>query len=555
MSVRLSTILLAVLLVLSVAMVLFQEWQGRNAAVVESRQQLALLSDARILSHTVHLLQKERGLTAGQLAGDNVGIAAMLKKQREGIDQHFARMQQAEISIARSNQLAALRKELPIFRAKVDAREVDWPQVRAFYTRWITSLLDETALLRIDSLSHEVSNTVRAVHDLAVSREKLGLIRAGVNRIYSRQAVDSADLIAVASNFGALNEHLHAFRRDINPQNAHLFAERVENETYKQVIAQIEHLLKPGGGRVEQTSTVLWWGQASLAIDAMKGLETELLDQLQAELEQDIAKQWRLLRMFIMLAVGLLVAAIGLTVHTVVRVLRALSVLIQSLNRIMQTENFGVRLPLTKSDEFDRINLSINALLSYTEKILQQKETLANTDLLTGLPNRSAVGEMATKEIMRDDRYGEGCAVIFCDIDHFKQVNDRYGHDVGDDVLKRFGALLLESVRGTDTPGRWGGEEFLIIVPSKSVEEMRRFAEKLRQRVAEMQAPPIKQVTASFGVALRQGKEPFDSLCQRADEALYEAKTSGRNRVCVAKTDPADLKMPAEANDDSSQVA
>ncbi len=133
-------------------------------------------------------------------------------------------------------------------------------------------------------------------------------------------------------------------------------------------------------------------------------------------------------------------------------------------------------------------------------------------------------------------------ALAICDIDHFKRINDTYGHVVGDKVLKTVGSVLLEEIRSTDIPVRYGGEGFAVFMPTHTVEAGVQFAERLRQKVEEIkfQGTDRKErfsITISVGIAFHQQKESLQQLIQRADEKLYQAKESGRNKVCVASVD------------------
>jgi diguanylate cyclase (GGDEF)-like protein len=127
--------------------------------------------------------------------------------------------------------------------------------------------------------------------------------------------------------------------------------------------------------------------------------------------------------------------------------------------------------------------------------------------------------------------------MLMIDIDHFKSINDTYGHNQGDVVLRQVAATLIESVRSSDIPVRLGGEEFAVFAVGEAVAHITLFAERLRARIAALRfAEPMadRVVTVSIGVAVRQPREALLDLIQRADMALYGAKNGGRNQVCVA---------------------
>lgn len=131
----------------------------------------------------------------------------------------------------------------------------------------------------------------------------------------------------------------------------------------------------------------------------------------------------------------------------------------------------------------------------------------------------------------RASRSGKTFGLMLIDIDNFKHINDTYGHPAGDRVLMKIAKILSHSVRETDTLGRWGGEEFLVICPSSSIEGLKAIAEKIRQKIEKHKFPDVFKVTASIGISCYKPEESLNSLLSRIDKALYLAKDSGRNLV------------------------
>ena len=170
--------------------------------------------------------------------------------------------------------------------------------------------------------------------------------------------------------------------------------------------------------------------------------------------------------------------------------------------------------------------------------VLEDSQRLAATDSLTGLANRRTFAASVKVESERCDRRGAPLCVLLLDVDHFKQVNDRYGHASGDAVLARIGALLPEQCRGYDIVARWGGEEFVVALPEANLAQGREVAERIRAAVERTVIHATNgaeiALSVSVGVALRSKDEPQDALLDRADRAMYAAKTGGRNRVSTA---------------------
>ena len=159
-------------------------------------------------------------------------------------------------------------------------------------------------------------------------------------------------------------------------------------------------------------------------------------------------------------------------------------------------------------------------------------------DPLTGILNRRAILESLQKEIARVKRHGSLLTIGMFDIDHFKRINDRYGHQTGDEVLCGFVRTIQESLRNYDLIGRYGGEEFLVVAPGSSGKEEEGLYERLRAKVAEQGIATrsgVVSVTVSIGVAGGTGSSSLDDLLAAADSAMYRAKKAGRNRVAYAE--------------------
>lgn len=160
-------------------------------------------------------------------------------------------------------------------------------------------------------------------------------------------------------------------------------------------------------------------------------------------------------------------------------------------------------------------------------------EELSVTDRLTGLFNRHKLDVSFVDELRRADRYKRPLSIILFDIDHFKSVNDTFGHQVGDDILVTMADIIRRNIRDTDIAGRWGGEEFLLLCPETNKSGVVRLAEKLRTILEAHAFPVVGQKTASFGVVTVEAGGDAHQLLARADQALYKAKESGRNRIEV----------------------
>jgi two-component system, cell cycle response regulator len=167
--------------------------------------------------------------------------------------------------------------------------------------------------------------------------------------------------------------------------------------------------------------------------------------------------------------------------------------------------------------------------------LVEESRWMATTDALTGLLNRRAFLDSTAREVARTKRYNDSLSVILLDVDHFKQINDRRGHATGDIVLATLGKLLNRAVRTCDVVARWGGEEFVLVLPSTPTDGAEQVAERIRELLEDAVINDAKgdhiPVTASFGVATYTTGETLEQVIDRADRAMYLAKSGGRNRV------------------------
>lgn len=188
------------------------------------------------------------------------------------------------------------------------------------------------------------------------------------------------------------------------------------------------------------------------------------------------------------------------------------------------------------------VGLVALALFKFTGmRLLQRIEIMATHDSLTQLYNRRQIESLLQLECKRADRYGSQLSIILLDIDHFKKVNDTYGHPSGDEALRAVSKIIRQTIRETDIAGRYGGEEFIILVPNASCDGTEAMAERLRNEIKttsiQIEANNTISVSVSMGVACfsTENNTP-EQLVKCADEVLYQAKETGRDRICIAKT-------------------
>ncbi|KAF0114295.1 MAG: diguanylate cyclase [Rhodospirillaceae bacterium] len=212
------------------------------------------------------------------------------------------------------------------------------------------------------------------------------------------------------------------------------------------------------------------------------------------------------------------------------RLIRPMMAIVAAI-QLLAEGNMADALP--SRNQSDEIGAMADALGVFRDNAIEKARLhdLATTDTLTGIRNRLKFIQTLEAEILRHQRYGSPLSLVMMDIDHFKRINDTFGHAAGDATLKQVTAIVVQRIRVTDTFARWGGEEFILLLPGEDARAAGRVAETLRMAIADQDFSVAGRVTASFGVAEFRAGDDEAGLCQRADEALYQAKRQGRNQV------------------------
>jgi len=228
------------------------------------------------------------------------------------------------------------------------------------------------------------------------------------------------------------------------------------------------------------------------------------------------------------------------------------------LRKIYENSDKSYNVIMVDPSTFEQraFNISVNriknsdsyvvSLSDVTQMAIESKrnELRATTDSLTKVFNRLKFGELFENDIKTAQELNANLTFAIFDIDFFKKVNDTYGHDVGDEVLKRFAKVIKNNIRDTDIFARWGGEEFVLSLLGAKKETAFRILDGLRVKVEETEFPKVGHITCSIGATALRKVDSAKEIFKRADEALYEAKESGRNRVCIYEQD--ECSTPAE---------
>lgn len=223
-----------------------------------------------------------------------------------------------------------------------------------------------------------------------------------------------------------------------------------------------------------------------------------------------------------------------LTIYAIFSILVSLAVAIMA---IVYGQKLSAQLQDINSYLEEKIEKRTESLLDTQKSLLEDNSKLSRlalTDTLTGLSNRAHMNQILQKEYSRYLRHNHRFGIILIDFDHFKEINDNYGHDRGDQVLIQLSRKFEQAIRNSDYLGRWGGEEFMICSTTISENHLFLIAENIRKIIFHSNFDVVGQITVSLGCALIQVDENIDELTKRADVALYVAKNNGRNQTVVS---------------------
>ena len=260
----------------------------------------------------------------------------------------------------------------------------------------------------------------------------------------------------------------------------------------------------------------------------------EILDYIETFMNEYIeiqkAKEYQLYQLSFLLSFLIVCLILFGIVYSHHRIIKSFKVLIAWTKEVEKGHYIFEKKNLRK-DEIGILMHSFNSMAQTIQQNINHLEKISITDSLTKLYNRRALNKTLEGESYKFKRYKHNCSIVLIDIDYFKQVNDTHGHDVGDIILKEFASVLANNIRTSDTLGRWGGEEFLIVCPNTTLDEVRVVAQSLREKIENFNFSTVGQKTASFGTAEFVEGLTTEEVIIKADEALYKAKEQGRNCV------------------------
>lgn len=491
---------------------------------------VTLLEQTASLARLIHELQRERAFSSSHLATTNQNFERDLRSQYERTDQGLREL--AAQAPERRDDLATQ----DALRRQVLERQVTASEAFALYTAQIVRLLATGERLSLAAGGHPLQPELFAFLQWVLAKEFLGQSRGTLLGARAEGGVDAAWIARLGERTGLFEWHLARHRQLSGDQQSAL--PTTDTPEIRAARAVLTNAIARAPERVSEEQRRNWYATMSAAIDSLHRTELATLDRLWGE-ARALQTEARL-RLNAQRAGLLLVAAvlIYLALTSLRQILDALQLALHGVRRARHSE--PPLHPPEADDEVGEIEQSIGQMLDLVERL----NVRASTDPLTQALNRQGLSEAATAELERARRYGRRLSMIVFDLDHFKRINDEFGHAAGDRVLQTVARLVQENLRLADVFARWGGEEFVILAPESSEEEAMQLAEKLRAAFQTFRSPEIPIFAASFGVAAYTASDDFDRLFDRADQALYAAKTTGRDRVVGFSRQP---EMPKQA--------
>ena len=516
------------------------------------------------INAVTYSLQAERGLSSGYVSSHYQQFITLVKESRLDTDVQIAQLQQVLASDVDASVLKNISAylnadmstftELIAYRKKLDKQKVNFRQTFEFYTKTIENLLSVSENLTHIEMSSELAQNISAINAVLLYREFMGQIRAkGMDMIFqNNELID--DKSTMNYLFGQQQNAMRVFHYASNKMQlarcgdfcrSQRVKKSVEND-YQQLMA-----ISDTTARSQQ-----WFDLMSIRIDGLNKVSELLIGDLSKEISVENQHlqliYYAILGLFLIFLFTAILFSVVLNhsiIHPIQQVTHALDE-IATGGRPVQFKRIKTK------DEVSAMHLAyeklrrkllqadiLQAMVNRQQKSLQYRKSrqehfkhLALTDALTGAVNRHRFNEVLSNEIVQVNIYGTPLSILMLDIDHFKEVNDTFGHGAGDEALVAFCEQCKKIARSSDVIARIGGEEFVIIMPNTTLSHAINFAERLRNKIELMKVDVegnTFKLTVSIGVA-QWNQTQFshaEAFVDYTDKLLYQAKNTGRNKV------------------------
>ncbi|MES2886121.1 MAG: diguanylate cyclase [Pseudomonadota bacterium] len=491
--------------------------------LAESREYAGLATDAA----------RERGLTNGWMqAAPGLRNDAALQAARQLLDASIARLGPVSGRLL-DPSVASRLVDLNRYRTIAADKGGSATLVFAWYSSLVATIHDSAAT-RLASGMVEVGLPYEHVTHLSQAVEHLSQLRGIVNGALMASAITASTPTELTRQLTLHHEYMRLYERAAPKAALTRHAATIHSRPVRSSLDLAQRLVDQQSPQRLGLEPGEWWALSTAGIDRLQqvaDLETARLTE-QATLRMHGLE--RQMKLFVAALVALGLVTLGLTLATVTRIVRGLNALLRGLDGVATGGNFETRIALSRPDEFNTISGGVNKLLAIAATVVAERERESLTDALTGLLNRRGMNAQLQARLHPSRQQLQPNCLLVLDVDHFKRINDRFGHPEGDRVLVQLAGLLTAQLRADDVVCRYGGEEFLALLTGCGPELATTVANKLRLQVEQHDFGLGAPVTVSIGVAEWHAGVAVSALIAAADAALYAAKSGGRNCVMCA---------------------
>jgi len=517
------------------------------------------------VDRVVHDMQIERGLSSGHITCINSKFKDSLKKQRLKLDISAKRFLE-EIKLVNIKRIGVIQPHIKTFqtdfsslkelREKIDAKNITQEQAIESYTKIIKNILSITPKIAFLNYDREISSSITTLSSLQHLKESLGQQRAYAIILIENRGGTLEEYLNFAKLDGTQESFLETFKQSASESQKSV-CNSIKASNISKKVDEYKHSIYLR--EVSSLNSQIWFDSMTELIDNIKVFEDTLLLKIKSLVDASTNNSIINLLLWLSFATTILIFTLSMLytfrtstkyqIHQLTDAMRDLAKGGRSLrlspiniNRdelaFMYDAYETTRQKLLKGDIYTQLYLNKKEFEIQTQQRHNLKlQEMAFVDPLTGSMNRRKFDEMSQIELERSNRYKSELSFLMLDIDYFKKINDTYGHDAGDEVLKHFSSICLSMARSLDIVARIGGEEFVVMLRETDSEGALIFAERFREKIfaSELNIDgDIIKYSVSIGISSR-GEDDKDvkTILQRADKALYGAKNSGRNRSMI----------------------
>ena len=519
------------------------------------------------INELAHAIQIERGLSCGYISSSQNKFRVNLQKQRKIVDNTIESFTN-KLETIHSDKLLDIKQYIDIFkrdintfdhfRQRVDKKELSQNATINFYTNIIKNILGITSKTALLNLNKKVSSSILTLSSLLYYKETLGIKRATGTAIIEKVSATTDEYIKFIQLLGTQETFLNSFNQTASKTQKKSLNSIINSTLAKKINLHEENIKNH---HFKDIDSVVWFNNMTELINHIKLFEDKLLSEITMQIENNMQNAvknlflWLIYTTFIFMVTFIIIYLFEYSSK------QEISKFTDAMKHLAEGgRSLRLRANTTKGEMaqmYDAYEITRQKLLKgdiHTQLYLSQKELeikekekenieleeMASIDPLTNCVNRRKFEELSSLELQRAIRYKSDLSFIMLDIDHFKAVNDTYGHAIGDEVLKHFSSVCLEMARALDVVARIGGEEFVVMLPETNSKGAYIFAERFREKIFNssitVENHTIKY-SVSIGISVLDDINDKDVkvILERADKALYRAKESGRNTSVIYK--------------------